>query len=116
MSALTSLAVGDAFVVHDSQQRYTHRKVVKVGRVWLTDEHGHKYRLSDGYGEERLQVGWGTRALTVPDWEAEVEAEQLRDRLVGWGWVPRPKLSLGQMRRAVALIAEFESENSGGLV
>ena len=119
MSDLTALAVGDAFVVRDSQGQYGHRKVAKAGRIWLTDEHGLKYRIADGRGEERLQVGYGTRAMTVPEWEAEVEAGQLEARLHTWGWSPGARgktLTLPQLRRAAALLGEFEAERTGGLL
>lgn len=116
MSDLSSLAVGDAIVVHDPQARYAHRKVAKVGRVWLTDDRGDKFRIDGGQGEERHQFGHGFYALTVPEWEEATETARLRERLTGWGWtgVRRKSLTLDQMRRAAALLAEFESENAGG--
>lgn len=117
MSDLTALAVGDPIVVSDSQGRYRHAKVTKVGRVWLTDEHNWKYRRDDGEAEERLQFGRGTQAMTVAEWEAKVETEQLKDRLRSWGWVvPQygKVLTLAQLRRAAALLSEFEAEGTGG--
>lgn len=119
MSDLTALAVDDPIVVHDSQARYDHRKVAKVGRVWLTDDYGRKFRVADGRGEERLQYGHGFYAMTVAEWELAEETDRLQGRLVEWGWIPSmhgKRLTLGQMRRAVALVAEFEAESTGGLL
>lgn len=116
---LSGLAVGDALVVRDSQGRYSHRTVAAVARVWLTDSIGDKFRVATGEGEQRHQVGYGYFAMTVAEWEAAEETAQLRQRLLAWGWAPRHRgqaLTLGQLRRAAALIAEFEAEASGGLL
>lgn len=116
MSDLTGLEVDDAIVVQDSQARYGHRKVARVGRVWLTDDRGDKFRIADGRGEERNQIGHGYYAMTVAEWEMAEETGRLRDRLVEWGFVPRHRLALDQMRRVAALLSEFEHENTGGLL
>lgn len=117
-SDLTALGAGDAIVVTDSQFRgkYHHRHVAHVGRVWLTDTGGWRFRRTDGEGEARLQVGYGVCALTVADWQVTEETERLTERLRAWGWVPRLSLTLDQLRRAAALVSEFESENNGGLL
>lgn len=119
MSDLTALGVNDPIVVHDSQNRYSHRKVARVGRIWLTDDYGDKFRIADGKGEERMQYGHGHRAVTVAEWELAEETSRLSERLVEWGWIPSmhgKRLTLGQMRRAAALLAEFEAEATGGLL
>jgi len=113
---LSALRPGDALVVIDQQNRPIHRKVTSVARVWLTVEHGDKFRILTGEGEERLQFGHGYYALTVPEWEVRSEIRRLTDRLAKCGWSPRPKLTLPQLRRAAALLSEFESERSGGLL
>jgi hypothetical protein len=118
-SDLSSLAAGDPLVVQDSQERYHHRKVASVARVWLTDDQGDRFRIADGQGEERNQFGHGFYAMTVADWEDSEETERLRVRLVEWGWVPSMRgktLTLPQLRRGAALLAEFESESTGGLL
>jgi hypothetical protein len=118
-SDLSGLAAGDPLVVQDSQERYHHRKVAKVARVWLTDDQGDRFRIADGEGEERHQIGHGFYAMTVADWEDSEERERLRGRLAEWGWVLSlggRKLTLPQLRRAAALLAEFESESTGGLL
>jgi hypothetical protein len=113
---LSALRAGDALVVMDQQDRPIHRKVTSVARVWLTVEHGDKFRIATGEGEERLQFGHGYYALTVPVWETREETKRLKSRLADCGWVPRPSLTLTQMRRAAALLSEFEAERSGGLL
>jgi hypothetical protein len=117
VSDLSALAVGDPLVVHDSQGSYRHRKVARVGRVWLADDQGSKFRIKDGSGEDRLQSGRGFCALTVAEWEVAEETARLRLRLAEWGWAPASRgktLALSQLRRAAALLSEFESENNGG--
>jgi hypothetical protein len=117
VSDLSALAVGDDIVVCDSRRIDGHRKVAKVGRVWLTDDQGSKFRIADGRGEKRLQYGSGFRAMTVPDWEAAEEVTRLTERLSAWDWdLRRRKLTLGQLRRAAQLLSEFESEGTGGLL
>jgi len=113
---LSGLQAGDALVVIDQQNRPIHRKVASVARVWLTDSHGDKFRVATGEGEERQQFGHGYYALTVPVWEARDETERLTSRLALCGWTPRPKLTLPQLRRAAALLSEFEAERFGGLL
>jgi hypothetical protein len=115
MSCLEGLVVGDRIMVHDSQERYRRQVVARVGRVWLYDSHGDKYRIADGRGEERLQYGAGVHAVTVAEWEVLEETERLRVKLASWGWVPGRacrKLTLPQQRRAAALLDEFEAEGS----
>lgn len=114
---LRALVAGDRIVVRDSQEHYRHQKVAKVGRVWLTDDRGDRFRRADGEGEERLQLGAGCYAMTVGRWEVSEERERLQQRLVSWGWVPSSRgrtLTLRQLRRAAALLSEFESEHTGG--
>jgi hypothetical protein len=110
------LAVGDPLVVRDSERQYRHRKVAKVGRIWLTDDYADRFQRLNGKGRRSDQYGSGFYAMTVPEWEAEVETEQLANRLVAAGWVPRHKLTLPQLRRAAALLGEFEAERTGGLL
>jgi hypothetical protein len=114
MSALGELAVGDPLVVHVTRESYQHRKVAKVGRIWLTDDKGDKFRIDSGRGEERFQFGHGFFAMTIAAWEVREETERLRARLVAAGWVPRPPLTPDQMRRAAALLSEFEAERTDG--
>jgi hypothetical protein len=117
MSDLSALRAGDDLVVTGHRNCY-HRKVAKVGRVWLTDDAGVRYRIADGRAEGQ-QFGTGVRAMTVADWELHEEAKRLTERLQSWGWAPglRGKhLTLDQLRRAAALLSEFESENNGGLL
>jgi hypothetical protein len=112
MSSLEGLVPGDPIMVHGSQGRYRLQTVAKVGRVWLYDDHGVRYRIADGEAEERLQYGSGIRAMTVAAWETLDETTRLHDKLVAWGWVPSRKgkaLTLPQLRRAAALLAEFEA-------
>ncbi len=116
MSGLEGLAAGDALVVHDSQGRYSHRKVARVGRVWLTDDSGDRFRIADGCGGGQ-QADNGTAAMTVAEWDLREEIARLTERLRGWGWVPARSLhdvTPAQMRRMAALLGEFEAENSGG--
>jgi hypothetical protein len=54
--------------------------------------------------------------MSLADWEAKDEIERLTTRLAKAGWVPTPRLSLPQMRRACALLSEFEAERTGGLL
>ena len=49
----------------------------------------------------------GTIRLFVYTWDGSSQHP-------GKPWVPRPKLALSQLRRAAALVAEFEAERSGG--
>lgn len=116
MSSLESLKVGDPLVVIDQQNRPKHRKVAKIGRVWVIDDYGSRFRITDGMGAEREQYGYGFEAMTLADWEAKDEAERLTSRLASVGWVPRPPLTLPQLRRAAALLREFDDERTGGLV
>jgi hypothetical protein len=111
--SLAGLAVGDPIVV-SAQGRTSHRKVAKIARIWLTDDSGDKFRVTDGSGEDRQQFGHGFYAMTVDEWKIREETARLHSRLVDWGWVPGARgksLTLSQMRRAVALVAEFEAEN-----
>jgi hypothetical protein len=114
VSSLEGLNVGDALVVIDQQRRPHHRKVAKIGRVWVFDDFGSRFGITDGAGAEREQYGYGFRAMSQADWEARDEKEQLERRLALAGWVPRPPLSLAQLRRAAALLSEFDSERTGG--
>jgi hypothetical protein len=116
VSSLEGLAVGDAIVVIDQQKRPSHRKVAKIGRVWVFDDKGSRFQIADGMGAAREQYGWGFWAMSMADWEARDEVERLESRLRSVGWVPRPSLSLPQMRRAAALISEFEAERTGGVL
>jgi hypothetical protein len=103
VSSLEGLVPGDLIRVHDSQGRYRREVVAKVGRVWLYDGNGDKYKIADGEAEERLQVGHGTRAVTVAEWEVIAETKRLTVKLLEWGWVPSLKgktLTLAQLRRA----------------
>ena len=116
MSSLEGLKVGDALVIIDQQNRPKHRKVAKIGRVWVFDDQGSRFQIEDGYGAEREQYGYGYSAMTLADWEARDEVKQLSSRLAHAGWVPRPPLSLAQLRRAAALLSEFDSERSGDVL
>jgi hypothetical protein len=116
MSSLEGLKVGDPLVVIDQQRRPKHRKVAKIGRVWVFDDKGDQFRSADGEGLERHQFGYGFRAMSLADWEAKDEIERLTTRLAKADWVPRPPLSLAQLRRACALLSEFEAERTGGLL
>jgi hypothetical protein len=116
MSSLEGLNVGDPIVVIDQQRRPRHRKVAKIGRVWVFDDQGDQFRSADGEGLERHQFGHGFRAMRLADWEAKDETEHLTSRLAKVGWVPWPPLSLAQLRRVAALISEFEAERTGGLL
>jgi hypothetical protein len=81
--------------------------------VWLTDNFGDKFRIDTGRGEERNQYGAGFYAVTVAEWEVIEETERLKQCLASWGWAPwtrSKRLTLDQMRRAAALLAEFEAE------
>lgn len=116
MSSLESLKVGDPLVVIEQQNRPKHRVVAKIGRVWLFDNQGSCFRIADGYAPEREQFGHGLRAMPLADWEARDETAQLTSRLAKAGWVPQPPLSLAQLRRAAALLSEFDAERTGGML
>jgi hypothetical protein len=114
VSSLEGLKKGDPIVVLDQLNRPDHRKVALAGSVWLFDSKGSRFQVCDGEGAAREQYGYGFRAMSLADWEARDETELLESRLMAAGWTPRPRLSLGQLRRAAALLAEFEAERTGG--
>jgi hypothetical protein len=60
---LKGLKPGDPIVVSDQQKMTYRREVAHVGRVWLTDSHGDKFKIDNGQGEERS----GLEAMTVEE-------------------------------------------------
>lgn len=114
MSSLEGLAAGDPIVVKVAHSATVmHRTVAKMARVWMTDNRQHRYRISDGRtGDEP----YAEEAMTPAQWEQRQEEKLLNTRLRSWGWTPRHDLTLPQLRRAAALVAEFEAERSGGLL
>lgn len=116
-SDLSGLAVGDDIVMHDGQGITVHRKVAGIGRVYLTDDEGWQFELATGRAHRRHQVGIVAYAETVERWQARSEFDHLTERLREWGWYPGSRgrsLTLPQLRRAAALLSEFDSERSGG--
>ena len=112
---LAGLRAGDPIVVSDSQRRITHRKVAHVGRIWLTDDSGWKYRIEDGRSEDRLQYGYGTKAMTAAMWHDREEERQLSEVLRRWGMHPdigaavrKSVLTREQLRLVAALLEHFE--------
>jgi hypothetical protein len=105
---LEGLAVGADIVVSDTQQRIHHRKVAKVGRVWLTDNIGDRFRIDTGGGEHRF--GHGSRAMTPDVYAEEQEDARARAVLVRWQMVPTGgrRLTRDQLHRVADLLAGFE--------
>jgi hypothetical protein len=116
MSSLEGLEPGDDIVVLDQLNRPSHRKVVQAGATYVTDSNASRFRVADGEGAKREQYGYGFRAMKLADWEARGETDQLTSRLMAAGWTPRPPLTLPQLRRAAALLREFDDERTGGLL
>jgi hypothetical protein len=110
MSDLSKLAVGDPLVVSNRGRRGSYRRTVaKVGRVWLTDSAGESFRIGDGRDK-----GGFAMAYPEAEWNEMQEMSRLEEKLREWGWTPRNRgvtLTLDQMRRAVALLDEFEAES-----
>jgi hypothetical protein len=109
MSDLSKLAVGDPLVVSGRNRRGGYRRTVaKVGRVWLTDSAGESFRIEDGRDK-----GGFAMAYPEAEWDELQEISRLREKMLEWGWTPHHRgrtLTLGQLRRAVALLGEFEAE------
>jgi hypothetical protein len=116
VSSLRGLKRGDPLVVLDQLNRPSHRKVAQAGPEWVFDDKGSRFQVADGEGAKREQYGYGFRAMKLADWEARDEVDLLESRLMAVGWTPRPRLSLDQLRRAAALISEFEAERTGGVL
>lgn len=114
MSELTGLGAGDAIVVkagHSDSPLY--RTVTKVGRLWLYDNHNRRYRITDGRTSD---AGYADEAMPPAEWDAREEVRLLAGRLRAWGWNSPKTMPLHQLRRAAALLSEFDSEKSGGLL
>ena len=110
---LQRLQVGDPIVHVTHGGRVYRREVARVARVWLTDSQGERFRIEDGRGDG----DFAGRSYTLGTWQELFEVMTLCERLTAWGWTPQNRgksLTLDQMRRAAALLAEFESENAGG--
>jgi hypothetical protein len=114
VSSLAGLKAGDHLVVRAKHtHNLRHLTVKHVGRTWLTDNLNHRYRISDGMTGD---TAYADEAMSMADWEVREETERLTTRLAASGWVPKRRLPLPQLRRAAALLSEFESESNGGML
>jgi hypothetical protein len=115
MNGLEGVKSGEILHVAGFRQNYT-VVVAKVGRVWVTDTHGDRYRITDGRGEST--VGAGVTALTVAQEEARLERRRLDEVFSQWGLSGRKPQGEGHMLTPqqryliVALLASFQGREA----
>jgi hypothetical protein len=84
-------------------------EVTAAGVKWLT-VNGERFSRHSGY---HVSGSSAVRIETVAGHEDRIEREALTARLRPWGWHPAQgkfPMTTGQLRRAVALIEQFEAE------
>jgi len=109
MSNLSGLKAGDMFQVPIGfeQDRFARRAVVTVGRAWITDDHGSRYRIEDGRSAQHDTMF--RYAMTTEAYAQHVKDEENREVLRRWSMYPtRRTLDSSQLDRVAALLREFE--------